>query len=410
MKQMICTILLLFVALSLTAQQNVPRYMLLKPYFTQFHSQTICVGLSNDSIMKSIVFHFSTGQADIDIKPILIPALVAVFNDSLFYVQQRTVSKNTSSKLDWGDSVMIPYYQWESYPSVKKRLKDVTKQIEEDRRNREQPLNMETNQMTWDESFVTTIDYLLQDFAQLSFNYSGYTGGAHPNYGNVSGLITLQSLLHNDLSDEGSFTSTTKVYDLISSISPVNLDSVKRVLYFKGVANCFDDGGDTDNADCNKFNVHQYDKYKIGEYPDAEYTVDYDYPNALIRRIAGGYDVYVEGYADASYAVSGDYSLTTSCRLGHLPLKYYPFTNPTLNLSLLQSIDKNIVDYYITADYSAMVLLRKVDQGMQLRCVYNEGNNFIDSLITDNMHVIQFQTLKNLLVPQLMSDIQQSEN
>lgn len=388
--------------LTVKAQQKAPAYELLKPYFSANKAQVIVAGLSNDSLFQSVLFRLESDKKKSD-KPNLIPCLVLPFNDSLYYIHQRTISFNKTFKEVWDDTVLIHYYGYQSYPVVRSRYSDVLKEPDYDRTHQEKPADIEPDINVWDETNLTNIDFILPDMVQLTSYYDGYTGGAHPNHNSFTYITSAEALVRSGLDSEGQFVIQEAESTLLQKLKPANLDSVERVLYFKGAAHCFDDYYDTDTS-CLHFDVTKYSRYKIGDMDTAEYQVNLYNLNAILSRVPNGYDVIVEAYADAPYVVSGDYSLTASCRQGRLPITFYPYSHATLTLPILKTIDKDVVDFYVVEDNSAMMLVRETSGGVQLRCIYNEGKDFLDMPIRGDMRVIQFQVLRDAVAQRLVNE------
>ncbi len=405
MKNLLLSYIVLFSNLCL-AQNNTPAYDLLKPYFSSNKTQVVVVGVSNDSLFQSILFQIHNDKKMID-KTYTTPCLIVTYTDSLYYIHQRTISYNQTFKEVWEDTVTIHYYGYDSYPLVCSRYSDLFQAADYDRTHQEKPADIESSMHTWDGTFFTQIEYILPDMIQIASYYDGYSGGAHPNHSYNTYLIAKKSLLNSYLDDEGHFVIKEDDFDLIKNLKPLNLDSIKRVLYFKGASNCFDDYDE--GIQCNEFNVHQFDGMQIGDIDTAEYYVDLDNLNAILVRTPNAFDVVVEAYADAPYAYSGDYSFTASCRQGRLPHSLNPYMHQTLSLSILKTIDKEVVDFYATEDNSAILLLRNVNSGLQLRCVYNEGKSYLDMPLSSSMNVVQFQVLRDALAQRLLNEIGQTK-
>lgn len=399
-------LILLFAILSynVLAQQKEVNYTFLKPYFSKNHSQSFTIGLSNDSLYSS-VWLYSTENKPMDVQHKLFPFLILEHADSLFYIHQRTVSYNESLEevYEEGDTTRINFYQYQSTPVILRTIKEAMAQSAYDARNQEPPPPITDDMNHWDVTQINQIEYILPHHIQVSAMYDGYMGGAHPNHFTERSVKTIDNFLYVQQHPEEDIQPTETATSFINVLRPMNLDSVKRVLYFKGVAGCFDDM--FDETPC-KFNLNDYAGKSINDVPDADHTVNTDYVNALLERKPGYFDVLAEAYAEAHYAESGDYQFTASCRVGVLPLSFFPFTNPTLDIDLIRRVDPNVQDYYMAADASGLLLLRSINGTSQLRWIYDEGKKITDISLPENTRIIQLQWFSAPVNEQLLKEQQ----
>ncbi len=397
------TLFFTLLLLQMQAQHKEPNYSLLKPYFTKYHTQTFTVGISSDSLYASVVF-YSDAKKPLEVQSLSFPFLVLSHKDSLFYIHQRTNSYNEKLIEVYGDNdtVQINFYRYYSLPIILNSIKDAYAQAAYDKSHQEKQLVIESSMSVWDEMQVAIIEHIIPGYVQLGTYYEGYTGGAHPNHFSHSVVQQLSDLIMNGTNEDGYYEQTESRFRFIDVLSSPNIDSVRRVLFFKGIAKCFDDMYFEDTC---IFNLKNYEGKNIFDaFEDAEYIVDVNEVNALLQRRAGYYEVYAEAYADASYAESGDYQFTAGCGVGRLPKTLYPHTNATLTLSILQSVDPSVLDYYPSEDGSGILLLRRVNGVVQLRWVYDEGKKFQDAVVPAAMNIIQVQWFDEFISARLLKE------
>jgi hypothetical protein len=396
------TSMLMLLLIKSPAQQKEPNYTLLKPYFNKSHSQTLIVGLSSDSLYASTVF-YSDASKPSETKTLSFPFLVLPNNDSIYFIHQRTNSSNNKFYEKYGtDSIEIDFYRYYSLPVLFKSMKDAYSQAAYDAAHQEPQASIESSINFWDETQVVIIEHIIPGYIQFGTYYEGYTGGAHPNRYNHNMVQPISDFIRNSTNEEGYYEQAEPNTLFIDVLKPSNLDSVKRVLFFKGIADCFDDKYFDDTC---VFDINTYAGKSIEDvYQDANHIVDVNSINAILKRKPGYYEVYAEAYADASYAESGDYQFTAGCTIGRLPKKFYPYTNHTLSIDIIRSIDPSVIDYYSAEDGSGMLLLRKVTDILQLRWVYDEGKSFRDVSVPANMSIIQVQWINAELTSKLLKE------
>jgi hypothetical protein len=89
-----------------------------------------------------------------------------------------------------------------------------------------------------------------------------------------------------------------------------------------------------------------------------------------------------------------------------LPLSFFPFTNPTLDIDLIRRVDPNVQDYYMAADASGLLLLRSINGTSQLRWIYDEGKKITDISLPENTRIIQLQWFSAPVNEQLLKEQQ----
>ena len=155
------------------------------------------------------------------------------------------------------------------------------------------------------ENYTYEIDYLL--FPYITFTYSGgYNGGAHPNWFSCQKTEYFDAFSDSTYSIE--YHNTYNYFDFNHEINlncckREDYDSLFQLLQFQADSGNFIDGFDQDYSNSG-YKIRMDDIYEILEEINGE-------PHWILR-----------GNADASYAQSGDYSLTTEIDVGVINNSY----------------------------------------------------------------------------------------
>lgn len=196
------------------------------------------------------------------------------------------------------------------------------------------------------ESSATALTYLIPGFATVNSWGENFTGGAHGNRYDHNYTTNFPRLLNENF----------PVKELPISISETKMDSINRILYFRGISGLFIDGGYEENRK-EPFRLSDYKNLKIGE-GSGYYQVKVEEKDYVLFHDKGVVQLNIRAHADADYASSGDYNLTTEYEAG--PLQIPGFKNSlSFKFSDLAKADTTITDCFLSPKQNILVLTRK---------------------------------------------------
>src|SRR5688572_2876249 len=230
-------------------------------------------------------------------------------------------------------------------------------------------------------SFIT---YVIPGFATTNSWGENYTGGAHGNRYNHDVTVNFPVLLNEkNLRKE-----------LPLSFSSAKLDTIKRTLYFRGISGIFIDGGYEDQRK-EPFILSDYNKYKIGEAP-GNYQINPEERDYVLFHQDGVVKLNIQAHADADYASSGDYNLTTEYEAGPMQIPGFKNSLP-FRFSDLVNTDSTIFDCFLSPKQNILVLTRKV---------YKAGKQTVDE---NALAVLDVRTGKTLYRQKLPLNVVMAE-
>ena len=223
---------------------------------------------------------------------------------------------------------------------------------------------------------------------------NGYTGGAHGynyendfslNFENLKKMKALPSygkwsceMLNNQYKNQMFFEK---------NYSKKELDIIKKTLYFKGIEGRFVDRQDQSEKE-ELFDLSKYKNEKIGDQDSPLHVVDVSQMDFIMQHRNGSTKFSVQADASASYAESGDYTLTTEY-LDEKPIsnKIIPFNESPISFEAIKAIDSEIVDIYMSPKHNVL-FIKKADALTAIEV--STGKQLIELPISGNVVMIEW--------------------
>lgn len=327
--------------------QEIPELLLLGLYYGGDDSATMVKEFPNG--YRTLLLRYEKGTAQLVEN---LPYLATPQPDRFYFIGEKSEAftafdKETFAETQSFDGTITNFD--DAYPVIKPTAKTLLQELNKPGIPSDAIPDCEDCEpqgMDLFESTQTSLTYLIPGFATVNYWGDNYTGGAHGNRFNQNNTVHFSTLVD----------STAKPIALPLNFSAAKWDTIKRTLYFKGIANLFIDGGFEEKRLKTPFKLSNYAKQKIGK-TEGDYQIDPENRDYLLYHAQGVVQLAIRAHASADYVSSGDYELTTEYEAGPLQIPGLKNTLP-FRFSELKKADPTISDCFLSPKQNILIVTR----------------------------------------------------